>query len=106
MQQRAARESSKPSEEIDGLGPSITDLPDPDGVYSSVVGKADFSKTYLEAPNIRDGNGVLITPAEYQSKLVNGAIVMVRAYMKLYVHFRLGSAAMIDNSGQMVLEAK
>jgi hypothetical protein len=64
-----------------GLG--ITDLPDPEGLYSSVVGSADFSRTYVDVPNIRDGNGVLITPAEYQTKLETGMVVMVTGHLKL-----------------------
>jgi hypothetical protein len=64
---------------------TIADMPDPEGVYSSALGLADFSKSFIECPNVRDGNGTLIYPDEYGHKLKSGDIVMINVYMKLFV---------------------
>ena len=58
-------------------------MPDPEGVYSSALGLADFSKSFIECPNVRDGNGTLIHPDEYGHKLKSGDVVMINVYMKL-----------------------
>ena len=42
---------------------TIADMPDPDGIYSSTLGATDVSKSFIDTPNIRDGNGVL-NPAQ------------------------------------------
>lgn len=83
MQQRATISNTDTHKETTMPGIGITDMPDPDGMYLSVIRKADFSKTYVEAPNIHNGDSVLITPAEYQSKLESRTIVMVTGHMKL-----------------------
>jgi hypothetical protein len=62
---------------------TIRDMPDPGNVYKSTLGHADLSKSWLDIPNVRDGNGALITPEEYDEKLTAGTIVMVNVYMKL-----------------------
>jgi hypothetical protein len=56
-------------------------MPDPNGVYSSTLGHADLSKSWVEVPNVRDGNGTLIRPEEYDDKLTMGTIVMANVYM-------------------------
>jgi hypothetical protein len=58
-------------------------MPDPDGIYSSTLGIADVSKSFIDVPNIHDGNGTLISPDEYEMKLQSGSIVMVNTYLKL-----------------------
>jgi len=62
---------------------TIRDMPDPGNVYKTTLGHADLSKSWLDIPNVRDGNGALITPEEYDEKLTAGTIVMVNVYMKL-----------------------
>jgi hypothetical protein len=62
---------------------TIADMPDPNGVYSSTLGHADLSKSWVEVPNVRDGNGTLIRPEEYDDKLTTGTIVMANVYMRL-----------------------
>ena len=62
---------------------TIADMPDPEGLYSSTLGLADFSKSSINVPNVRDGNGAIIRPEEYAQKLDSGMIVMVNVYMKL-----------------------
>jgi hypothetical protein len=62
---------------------TILDMPDPQGVYRTALGHADLSKSWLDIPNVQDGNGALIEPAEYDDKLTAGTIVMVNVYMKL-----------------------
>jgi hypothetical protein len=59
----------------------ICNLPDPEGIYAAMATKADFSKSYMDIP---DGNGVLMTPAEYEQKLETGMIVLVTTYLKPY----------------------
>ena len=58
-------------------------MPDPEGIYSSALGLADFSKSSINVPNIRDANGAIIRPDEYEQKLESGMVVMVNVYMKL-----------------------
>jgi hypothetical protein len=62
---------------------TIRNMPDPEGVYRTTLGHADLSKSWVDMPNVRDGNGALIKPEDYNEKLTNGAIVMVNVYMKL-----------------------
>jgi hypothetical protein len=62
---------------------TIHDMPDPEGVYKTALGHADLSKSWLDIPNVRDGNGALIKPEDYDDKLTAGTIVMVNVYMKL-----------------------
>ena len=57
-------------------------MPDPDGIYSSTLGVADISKSFIDMPNVRDGNGKLITPDD-ERKLEDGCVVMVNVYLKL-----------------------
>jgi hypothetical protein len=40
-------------------------------------------------PNIRDGNGHLIMPHEYEDKLEDGTIVMINVELRMYVLFKL-----------------
>ena len=54
-----------------------------------------FERTYLDVlvstPNIRDGKGRLIMPHEYRLKLKDRSVVMVNAFLKLYVYFNFVS---------------
>lgn len=67
-------------EEVDGQGNdersvhNISDMPDHDGIYSSTLGTANVSKCFIAMPNIRDGNGALIRPDEYEHKMRTGDI--------------------------------
>lgn len=58
-------------------------MPDPEGIYSAALGAADVSNSSINVPNVRDGNGALIMPHEYEQKLETGSIVMVNVYLKL-----------------------
>ena len=62
---------------------TIADLPDPEGIYSVALGAADISNSSINVPNMRDGNGALIMPDEYEQKLDMGSIIMVNVYLKL-----------------------
>ena len=64
---------------------TVTDMPDPDSIYSSLLGTGSMSKCIVDIPNVRDGNGAIIKPTEYDTKLQSGTIVMVNVYMKMYV---------------------
>lgn len=64
-------------------GIKISDLPDPDGVYASIIKVHNVGQSYIHMPNIRDKNGTLIKPTEYEQKLQPGTIVAVRVYLKL-----------------------
>jgi hypothetical protein len=61
----------------------ISEFPDPEGVYASMLTIANIDKSTVDIPEIRDGNGVLINPAEYEDKLESGIVVMVVAYLKV-----------------------
>jgi len=82
MQQLQADNSNLVEEVVDGIR-NIGHMPDPDSIYSSTLGVADISKSFIDVPNVRDGNGKLITPDEYERKLENGSVVMVNVYLKL-----------------------
>jgi hypothetical protein len=58
-------------------------MPDPNGVYSATLRHANLSKSWVDIPNVRDGNGTLIRPEEYDDKLTTGTIVMANVYMRL-----------------------
>jgi hypothetical protein len=58
-------------------------MPDPEGIYSAALGVADISKSYIDVPNVHDGNRTLIRPDEYGKKLESGMIVVVNVHMKL-----------------------
>lgn len=62
---------------------NIRDFPDPEELYSSILGAADVSNSVVHIPNIRDGNGNLITPDQYETKIQHNSIVMVNVYLKL-----------------------
>lgn len=64
---------------------SILSFPDPENVYDTTLGAADVSNSYVYIPNIRNGEGDVITPDEYDTKLHDGTIVMVNVSLKLYV---------------------
>jgi hypothetical protein len=46
-----------------------------------------WKETYISVPNIRDGDGRLILPNEYCSKLEDKSIVSVNVQLKMYVSF-------------------
>jgi hypothetical protein len=58
-------------------------MPDPEGIYSAALGVADLSHSSIDVPNVRDGNGALIKPDEYEQKLETGSVVMVNVYLKM-----------------------
>jgi hypothetical protein len=64
---------------------TVADMADPDGIYASLLGSANMKKCHLDIPNVRDGNGTLITPMEYEKRLPPGTVVMLNVYMKMYV---------------------
>jgi hypothetical protein len=66
-----------------GVIHNIPGMPDPDSIYLSTLGVANVSKLFINVPNVCDGNGELITPDEYETKLENGAVVIVNVYLKL-----------------------
>lgn len=63
----------------------IASMPDPEDVFSTTLGAADTSRSYIRVPNIRDGNGDIIFPYEYEAKLHDGSIVVVNVSLKLFV---------------------
>jgi hypothetical protein len=61
----------------------ISHLPDPLGCYAALTSQLNLHETKVIAPNVRDGNGKLILPEEYGTKLHTGDVVIVEAYLKL-----------------------
>ena len=60
-------------------------MPDPEEIYSCALGAADVSKSSVHIPNIRDGEGKIITPDQYDKTLKDGSIVLVNVYFKMLV---------------------
>lgn len=65
---------------------NIRTMPDPEDIYSTTLGAADVSTSSVHVPNIRDRDGKIITPDQYDKKLEDGSIVMINVYLKLYVY--------------------
>lgn len=64
---------------------NIRTMPDPEDLYATTLGAADVSTSSVHIPNIRDNDGKIITPDQYDRKLEDGSIVMINVYLKLYV---------------------
>jgi hypothetical protein len=64
-------------------------MPDPEDIYSTILGVTDISNSSVCIPNIRNGNGDIISPAEYEKKIEDGSIVMVNVFLKLYAQINL-----------------
>jgi hypothetical protein len=62
---------------------NIRTMADPDDIYSSTLGTVDTSNSTVEIPNVRNGDGNLITPDEYKLRIEDGSIVMVNVSLKL-----------------------
>jgi hypothetical protein len=62
---------------------NIRSIPDPEDVYAMTLGAADVTNSYIYIPNIRNGDGNLITPDQYETNLEDGSIVMVNMSLKL-----------------------
>jgi hypothetical protein len=62
-------------------------MPDPLDVYPGVFKGTHLEKKwkdfFIPIPNVRDGDGRLIMPYEYRSKLTDKSIVMLNVYLKL-----------------------
>lgn len=86
MREREEMNSNLVEDAADAM-PALTlaDLPDPDGIFSSITGIDNMKRCVVDIPNIRDGNGTLIKPSDYDKMLPAGSVVMVNVYMKLFV---------------------
>jgi hypothetical protein len=66
---------------------SIRRMPDLAHIYSTIFFGTSMESTWRESfftvPNIRDGDGRLVLPYEYRSRLKDGSVVMVNVYLKL-----------------------
>ncbi|KAG1717885.1 hypothetical protein EDD22DRAFT_964304 [Suillus occidentalis] len=62
----------------------LSGLPDPLGRYSGLITQYNLQDAVVVAPAVRSGNGLLIKPAEYGTKLTNGDPVMVECQLKLW----------------------
>jgi hypothetical protein len=60
----------------------IRDLQDLQGRYA---GLSQLRDCRVECPDVRDGNGLIIHPRDYGTKLVNACFVEVEVYIKLSV---------------------
>ena len=59
-------------------------MPDPYGRYANLMARLPHLKsTEVNAPNIRDQNGVLISPSEYSQKLGKQTPVFVTVKLRL-----------------------
>ncbi|KAI6038046.1 hypothetical protein EDC04DRAFT_2698632 [Pisolithus marmoratus] len=63
----------------------LRDLPDPHGRYVGLLKTyGALAATKVTIPDVRDRQGVLITPAEYHNKISDGDIVEVEVILKLW----------------------
>lgn len=83
MQHRGNSNLTEDSGERSDVQLNIRSFPDPEEIYSTTLGAADTSKSYVYIPNVRNGDGNLITPDQYHIKLIDGSIAMVNVYLKL-----------------------
>ena len=58
-------------------------LRDPKRLYHVLAQQADTSSFALNVPDIRDGDGTLVHPRDYESKLVDGAAVAAEVVLKV-----------------------
>jgi hypothetical protein len=62
-------------------------MPDPGDVYPYIFNTTEFRETWkdllVNVPNVRDGDGRLILPHEYRSKLEDETVVVVNSYLTL-----------------------
>jgi hypothetical protein len=63
--------------------PPLSELPDPLGRYASLITQYNLRDATNVAPNVWDGNGNLIHPHEYNTKLTTGNVVFVECQLKL-----------------------
>lgn len=62
----------------------IADLPDPNGRYEGLIkSNPELAAAKVVIPDIRDRQGVLITPGEYDSKIQDGDYIEVEVFLKL-----------------------
>lgn len=62
----------------------LSGLPDPLGRYAGLITQYNLHNAVVVPPAVRDGNGVVIKPSEYGSKLVHRSVVMVECLLKLW----------------------
>jgi hypothetical protein len=78
----------------------MSDMPDPLQLYPHIFKNTPFEQNWKESlisiPNIRDGNGHLISPYEYRSKLMDKSIVNINVQLKLYASFFISYSLSIN----------
>jgi hypothetical protein len=83
MQHRANSHLVESSSIGHNVNLNIRDFPDPEDIYSSTLGAADTSQSFVQVPNVRDGDGNIITPDRYETQLRDGTVVSVNVFLKL-----------------------
>ncbi|KAG1894380.1 uncharacterized protein F5891DRAFT_1195361 [Suillus fuscotomentosus] len=63
---------------------SLARLPDPLGRYAGLMAQNNLRNTVVVSPAVRNGQGLLIKPHEYRTKLATGDVVMVECQLKLW----------------------
>jgi hypothetical protein len=63
--------------------PLLSDLPDPLGCYASLIRQYTLHHMIVVAPNMCDGEGTIICPQEYNTKIATGTVVVVECQLKL-----------------------
>lgn len=66
---------------------NVRSMPDPFEIYDLAFGASDTSQSFVYVPDIRDGDGELIPPQLYETKLHDQSIVIINVFLKLYVLF-------------------
>ncbi|KAG1790811.1 uncharacterized protein HD556DRAFT_680119 [Suillus plorans] len=87
------------STQIDGHR-RLSDLPDPLERYVGLIKQFNLRDTKVVAPDVRDRQGNVILPEDYEEKLHTGDVVTVEVYLKLWdirPHNKGDKGAHLDN---------
>ena len=64
----------------------LKDLPDPERCYEGLSSTNNITGVSVFVPDIRDSQGKIIPPMEYEKKFVDGTVVEVEVVPKLYLY--------------------
>ena len=64
----------------------LKDLPDPERCYEGLSSTNNITGVSVFVPDIRDSQGKIIPPMEYEKKFVDSTVVEVEVVPKLYLY--------------------
>jgi hypothetical protein len=79
----------------------MNEMHDPNELYPSILKNTCLEKSWrsllVNVPDVRDQHDELIMPHEYGSKLKDGTIVMINAYLKLFFFLVFGGEIIVNH---------